>query len=104
MGSDATAKCLEEIRKVFQSTLPAWGATPYKIVPPLTEEISIHAPRMGSDQLTEANQQLETVFQSTLPAWGATAGKSTGLTSMMKFQSTLPAWGATENYDMSEWY
>ena len=38
-----------EQTKLFQSTLPAWGAT-YDIYSVCTfDDISIHAPRMGSD-------------------------------------------------------
>ena len=35
--------------KVFQSTLPAWGATPVAFFSYSVFKISIHAPRMGSD-------------------------------------------------------
>ena len=56
----------------FQSTLPAWGATP---IGALTSQLC--------------------AFQSTLPAWGATWRFSV-LAPDNKFQSTLPAWGATE--------
>ena len=56
---------------IFQSTLPAWGAT-----------------RSWEDIMTGAK------FQSTLPAWGAT--RYSGLPDEQSgFQSTLPAWGAT---------
>ena len=57
---------------IFQSTLPAWGAT-----------LSFY--RYTSFQ----------GFQSTLPAWGATNRRRLcGAT--RAFQSTLPAWGATQ--------
>ena len=57
---------------VFQSTLPAWGAT-LRIL---------------------ANRRF-LIFQSTLPAWGATRWRRlSGETT--PFQSTLPAWGATQ--------
>jgi len=36
---------------VFQSTLPAWGATVLTVRVLLQNDISIHAPRMGSDLL-----------------------------------------------------
>ena len=36
--------------KVFQSTLPVWGATIYDILGNVFSHISIHAPRVGSDQ------------------------------------------------------
>ena len=58
MGSDLTAQFELQRQKVFQSTLPAWGAT--------------------SAQFIEDNPP---VFQSTLPAWGATIGpKHTAMT------------------------
>ena len=56
---------------VFQSTLPAWGATTFG------------ASSGGSYE-----------FQSTLPAWGATSFPR-GSALQVSFQSTLPAWGAT---------
>ena len=34
---------------IFQSTLPAWGATIHGIVVKFGHCISIHAPRVGSD-------------------------------------------------------
>ena len=36
----------------FQSTLPAWGATPCQLASPYVAFISIHAPRRGSDLLS----------------------------------------------------
>ena len=56
---------------IFQSTLPAWGAT-----------------WCGSTGKSSA------VFQSTLPVWGAT-GYPVLLFFQFEFQSTLPVWGAT---------
>ena len=35
--------------KIFQSTLPVWGATLVKTLKILRRAISIHAPRVGSD-------------------------------------------------------
>ena len=58
---------------LFQSTLPARGATisgtPYK----QTSDISIHAPRTGSDVFAAPKNDRRSKFQSTLPARGATA-------------------------------
>ena len=34
---------------LFQSTLPAWGETPFRRPPPCRAKISIHSPRMGRD-------------------------------------------------------
>ena len=96
VGSDFAAYDIEQNMKIFQSTLPVWGATCY------------------STGLISA----ETLFQSTLPVWGATNPKSTTIPSTVnfnprspcgerpekavfcrvpyEFQSTLPVWGATE--------
>ena len=94
MGSDTHSFQKGSITSVFQSTLPAWGATKF--------------------DLTFC---LDGLFQSTLPAWGATRedrlctapwnnfnprsphGERHKTTQTMAianaFQSTLPAWGAT---------
>ena len=72
MGSDTEGKASETDGKVFQSTLPGWGAT-------------IHALCMW---------KRKPKFQSTLPGWGATL-MLCSLSSSMLFQSTLPGWGAT---------
>ena len=36
---------------MFQSTLPVWGATPFRLNRLLILVVSIHAPRMGSDNI-----------------------------------------------------
>ena len=56
---------------VFQSTLPARGATRPSWLPADTDSISIHAPRTGSD-LPARTLGERKEFQSTLPARGAT--------------------------------
>ena len=81
---------------VFQSTLPAWGATSQHASFYETCLISIHAPRVGSDPRAE-NLVPRAVFQSTLPAWGATMDVRFNRLDRI-FQSTLPAWGATNRY------
>ena len=116
-GSDSGSKCGRSIAAVFQSTLPARGATCLSISLPSASyhfnprsphgerlatlphaykqpRISIHAPRTGSDQLYELGMLSPTQFQSTLPARGATLLMP--FTAMLAiFQSTLPARGAT---------
>ena len=57
---------------LFQSTLPAWGATTVGSTSTPVFSISIHAPRMGSDLDDGLEPEWLEVFQSTLPAWGAT--------------------------------
>jgi len=78
---------------MFQSTLPARGATTARRVGRHTGKVSIHAPRAGSDSLA-APSRVAPAFQSTLPARGATP-RGLATPSPCKFQSTLPARGAT---------
>ncbi len=59
--------------RMFQSTLPVWGAT--------GEYFEIAVKRLA--------------FQSTLPVWGATAQGNAPMGLIDMFQSTLPVWGAT---------
>ena len=79
---------------MFQSTLPAWGATCVAAVIKGEVRVSIHAPRVGSDGPVLHVDAGWELFQSTLPAWGATADAGAWKLTAM-FQSTLPAWGAT---------
>ena len=102
---------------LFQSTLPAWGATVRTNIDICHSAISIHAPRVGSDQKLQHQPVGPGKFQSTLPVWGATkclgpdcrrcenfnprspCGErptfSIALERATLFQSTLPVWGAT---------
>ncbi len=59
---------------IFQSTLPAKGATRNIFCLSSPEHISIHAPRGGSDIQSKKWRERPTAFQSTLPAGGATNG------------------------------
>ena len=43
------AQTMWELIVKFQSTLPAWGATIVAVAMAHVAEISIHAPRVGSD-------------------------------------------------------
>ena len=106
-------------QKVFQSTLPARGATGrtrrtscrtfyFNPRSPHGErqseekrdewvsEISIHAPRTGSDGIVTSMITWIIPFQSTLPARGATKPGYIVRIERYKFQSTLPARGATQ--------
>ena len=117
-GSDATYFAMQIASDVFQSTLPARGATPPDtIIIAQGIYISIHAPRTGSDALALSSTLGEDRFQSTLPARGATStltssrwrrknfnprsphGERRTQTATSergkRFQSTLPARGAT---------
>ena len=57
---------------VFQSTLPARGATIARELVRELLKISIHAPRTGSDPRAGDERGSGKAFQSTLPARGAT--------------------------------
>ena len=57
---------------IFQSTLPARGATCARASRADSFEISIHAPREGSDAAVQSKLHPPQPFQSTLPARGAT--------------------------------
>ena len=57
---------------VFQSTLPAWGATPApRIAPPNLLNFNPRSPH-GERRQDYPVAFLHQLFQSTLPAWGAT--------------------------------
>ena len=81
--------------RLFQSTLPARGATAYHRLTDGREAISIHAPCTGSDRHDGRRRTSAAAFQSTLPARGATERPDTGRSREPGFQSTLPARGAT---------
>ena len=121
MGSDPSSFSGFEAISLFQSTLPAWGATagsrpqmtsfsyfnprsPHGERPAHQSEdddkphISIHAPRMGSDAAIIRGKTSAFLFQSTLPAWGATSHALLIARTESSFQSTPPAWGATESF------
>ena len=116
VGSDS-ATCSGAHVGGFQSTLPAWGATPGCF--PVSSMYSYFNPRSprGERPRPCLISSSGRIFQSTLPAWGATplvgkyptfsaisihaprVGSDTISTNADNrytiFQSTLPAWGAT---------
>ena len=75
---------------IFQSTLPARGATPFDMVERIEKGISIHAPRTGSDSDDEAANTKIVRFQSTLPARGATANTGAVADSVTNFNPRSP--------------
>ena len=85
-------------RRIFQSTLPARGATDGERLRRCIVMISIHAPREGSDKCFPVTFP-SARFQSTLPARGATSNGG-GCAEGRSFQSTLPARGATAEDDV----
>ena len=81
--------------KIFQSTLPVWGATRHSLSP-LLRFINFN-PRSpcGERLFRRAGGTGRLSFQSTLPVWGATHIPGVYATENWLFQSTLPVWGAT---------
>ena len=71
-GSDQKRRLRRQRRKIFQSTLPARGATASDADVRHFAHISIHAPRTGSDIFCKSTPDSFAIFQSTLPARGAT--------------------------------
>ena len=80
-------------RTIFQSTLPAWGATVAAMHGDIPADFNPRSPR-GERRRLACMTLLRPKFQSTLPAWGATKMTLT-IDEDKEFQSTLPAWGAT---------
>ena len=103
---------------LFQSTLPAWGATSIrKIITYFFKYFNPRSLRGERHTCTQCRERLHQKFQSTLPAWGATFIINLFLAIISHFnprsprgerhqkcfeyrqnklfQSTLPAWGAT---------
>ena len=82
--------------RLFQSTLPAGGAT-VAIVHTIRQDKKFQStlPAGGATVFLFTYIQYLDRFQSTLPAGGATGRQITGLLSPTTFQSTLPAGGAT---------
>ncbi len=84
------------ISQIFQSTLPARGATQTMGNALNGSSISTHAPRTGSDASCICVKPFFARFQPTLPARGATDKKFVVKMLVEKvFQPTLPARGAT---------
>ena len=71
-GSDPVSSKNIAGKRIFQSTLPARGATPADLYKLTLSRISIHAPRTGSDFAGSVVTVVLAPFQSTLPARGAT--------------------------------
>ena len=83
--------------RLFQSTLPVWGATSDFETEERVYKFQSTLPVWGATQFcTTANSAM--AFQSTLPVWGATIMQQTALM-RFGFQSTLPVWGATLQYN-----
>ena len=85
-----------KVRTKFQSTLPARGATSDNVALALFFHISIHAPRTGSDQ--GAVQKIKPLdnFNPRSPH-GERHCRPLFFLAVRSFQSTLPARGATNS-------
>ena len=80
---------------IFQSTLPAGGATQISIFYLHDFFISIHAPRGGSDYSGWKYNRRACGISIHAPRGGSDAVLTLGLGCVSRFQSTLPAGGAT---------
>ena len=81
-------------QETFQSTLPVWGATRNFVCNDHIRGISIHAPRVGSDMA----HQLCFVHRGIsihAPRVGSDLVAVPHFLGVVTFQSTLPVWGAT---------
>ena len=81
---------------IFQSTLPARGATDAENPADFVELISIHAPRTGSDVRARGRQADPDDFNPRSPHGERLGSPPAQLHQDGQFQSTLPARGATE--------
>ena len=72
MGSDNATGRIETGGQLFQSTLPAWGATFYWFLWfGMTTDFNPRSPQ-GSDNRPPYYALYYIIFQPTLSAWGAT--------------------------------
>ena len=83
---------------VFQSTLPARGATRLLTFWTTSGQISIHAPRTGSDAELAFVAQLGKISIHA-PRTGSDTASLLATDGVITFQSTLPARGATSTHD-----
>ena len=103
--------------RIFQSTLPVWGATSVWVESFVSKRISIHAPRVGSDSSSCIPRWMTPNFNPRSPCgerladWsdpeavreisihaprvGSDLLRLPRSASFALFQSTLPVWGAT---------
>ena len=89
-GSDETFMLAAWRVWIFQSTLPARGATCCLCIYNVSFAISIHAPRTGSDTVAVNRRAKPGEFQSTLPARGATLPLSANTVPAYNFNPRSP--------------
>ena len=94
MGCDGRGLAGYEIKREFQSTHPAWGATPTTKRHRIVFDISIHAPRVGCDPVTSSWPASFIYFNPRTPR-GVRPRRLISYARTLRFQSTHPAWGAT---------
>ena len=94
-GSDYLPDMVHHLFKLFQSTLPAGGATAGASSSRLTGRISIHAPRRGSDLARVTPFQHVVQISIHAPRRGSDGAVYNRTSAPAAFQSTLPAGGAT---------
>ena len=85
---------LVHLYRLFQSTLPVWGATGGGAGQGAGIQISIHAPRVGSEDAARGRLP-QTTISIHAPRVGSDQRARKVLANLRKFQSTLPVWGAT---------
>ena len=95
-GSDSGSRCGRSVAAVFQSTLPARGATFRDRAAPAPQSISIHAPRTGSDRKAARLAARPHGISIHAPRTGSDRHFSRFPAPAVLFQSTLPARGATD--------
>ena len=94
-GATRKLKAMTRDEFAFQSTLPARGATQIEILPVLSAgHFNPRSPHGERRERIGAGRSTST-FQSTLPARGATYESAMDKLLAKTFQSTLPARGAT---------
>ena len=94
-GSDVFPVPLAPVMRIFQSTLPARGATGRRPPPGSVGSISIHAPRTGSDQRLPCKTARFLCISIHAPRTGSDEFDAYVVYGDIIFQSTLPARGAT---------
>ncbi len=94
-GATPTPNTFKTRVTTFQSTPPAWGATNQSAYCPDYPCVSIHAPRMGSDAGVCPRGARQSSVSIHAPRMGSDARLGAGKITGCQFQSTPPAWGAT---------
>ena len=79
----------------FQSTRPVWGATELEVAAVDGGVVSIHAPRVGRDTSPRMSKTWRPCFNPRAPC-GARPQRFWAKLRLSMFQSTRPVWGATE--------